>query len=170
MLDFAENPGIDPISNASLCSPASTCLNNVPLDDLQHRLFLMSELPGRRKKIVKDGLKENRILSIGDDPALLITRQMVLESEGFLVHSISSREAGIYEQKEIQEVDLVLICHSVEEACAAAIAELLKENHPGLPIVLLSSGYDRLVHFDEQIASPEPQNLLTSIKQMLHPE
>jgi hypothetical protein len=107
------------------------------------------------------------ILSIGNDLELLRTRQMVLESVGYQVSSVTS--PGIGESDEIQRIDLALICHTVEDARATRIACSLRNMHPPMSILRLIKVYwGQESTFDETLAlSADPKNLLNRIHQML---
>lgn len=122
-------------------------------------------LPGVRSKPLINFSPGKKILSIGDDQTLLFTRGLVLESAGFSVHSVSSREMRI--RQEIQMFDLVLICHSVEKDQVHSLAESLKSAFPLLPIVLISSGFPASVTAVEEIAPFGPQDLLCEVTAIL---
>jgi hypothetical protein len=76
------------------------------------------------------------ILSIGDDPWLLISRQMVLESSGYEVFSCSS-DALIKEELTL-ECDLAILCHSIEAERAQELANRLRRLKPSLPLLVLT--------------------------------
>lgn len=106
------------------------------------------------------------ILSIGDDPYLLESRQRVLESARYRVRSIPGR--GIVEDEGLFRVDLALICHSVEDNHAAAMVASLHRLNPAILVLRLTTP-DFLARdcFDRQLMSPSPEDLLTTIKQMI---
>jgi len=90
---------------------------------------------------------------------------MVLESVGFAVCSISS--AGTVEESEVKLVDLALICHSVEQARASAVAKNLRDINPKISILQLCKGYGRILTDLEQIPSDGPEHMLREIEQAL---
>lgn len=106
-----------------------------------------------------------KLLSIGDDLALLRTRQMVLESAGFDVCSVSS--AAIIEEPELSLVDIALICHSVERPRAAAVTRNLRKISPEISILQLYNGYVGIVSDVEQIPSDRPEDMLYEIECVL---
>lgn len=118
-----------------------------------------------------DGQRDGRatILSIGDDPDLLRTRHLVLESAGYEVHSFSGN--ALVQDNVITVADLAIICHSVRELQTTAIIRALRKVSPSIPIVLLTTAFVRRPSIGDEIAvlsvSDGPQTLLTQIHSML---
>lgn len=112
--------------------------------------------------------KRATVLSIGDDMRLLETREMVLASAGYAVHSASSDDT--LNKELIQEADITVICHSVSTKRASRVAEAIHILGPDIPILHLGafracqqSTYERtLIDFP-----PKPEILLQTLEEML---
>lgn len=76
------------------------------------------------------------ILSVGDDAWLLSSRQMVLESSGYEVHSFSSVE--LIEDEITLQCNLAILCHSIEPERAEELASRLRRLKPSLPLLVLT--------------------------------
>ena len=74
-----------------------------------------------------------RILSIGDDDSLRISRDLLLRTEGYEVESVTSIKA----LKALPEgrFDAAVISQSVTTSRAAQVAEILRRRHPGIRIL-----------------------------------
>ncbi|MGC2637671.1 MAG: hypothetical protein WA294_10870 [Acidobacteriaceae bacterium] len=109
------------------------------------------------------------ILSMGDDPNLLRTRHLVLESAGYEVYSVPGDTA--IEDDVISRINLAVLCHSVEEHQATAVISSLRKVNPSLPIIRLSTASVRQQSFRNEAAVPSmpdgPRRLLTQIHSML---
>lgn len=143
-----------------------TCNSTMPPGERDQPL----PAPKRPVGVQPDGKKAARgaILSIGDDPDLLMTRHWVLESAGYQVHSVSGDAA--LDDDVISMIDLAIICHSVREDHAAAAVSSLRKRKPSLPIVLLNAAFRRQSIGDEVavlVALAGPQTLLTQIRSIL---
>lgn len=125
----------------------------------------------RTLRVEPDGKRDGRgtILSIGDDPDLLSTRHLVLESAGYEVHSIAGN--AVVEDDAISMIDLAIICHSVHEHQAAAVISTLRNVSPSLPILRLITLFGRRQNIGDEPAvrcAPDgPPMLLTQIHSML---
>lgn len=75
-----------------------------------------------------------RILSVGDDPMLLGSRHMLLESAGYQVLSVSS--SRVIRQEHQGAFDLAVVCHTTVISRAQLVASL-QSSHPQVPILLL---------------------------------
>jgi hypothetical protein len=76
------------------------------------------------------------LLSIGDDPNLLHSRHLVLESAGYGVFSTGSLTMLL--DPVASRLDAALMCHSVPPKRMESIARILREAHSGLPLLVLS--------------------------------
>ena len=77
------------------------------------------------------------VFSIGEDAHLLGTRQLILESVGYRVHSVFSHSFSA--EDFAAPVDIAIICHTVEERRVLEIVLSLRNAHPLLPILHLGA-------------------------------
>jgi hypothetical protein len=126
----------------------------------------------RRKLRVEPDAKEERrakILSIGNDYDLLMTRHLVRESARYEVRSVSGD--ALPEDSVISVIDLAIICHSVNELCAAAVIASLRRAKPSIPILRLTTAFVRRQSIGREVIVPcapdGPQMLLAQIHSIL---
>lgn len=125
----------------------------------------------RTLRIEPDRKRDGRgtILSVGDDPDLLRTRHLVLESAGYRVFSVSGHVA--VEPNVIAIADLAIICHSVREHRISAIIRSLRKVNPSILTLVLTTAFTWKPSIGDGTAVLEapdgPQTLLTQIHSML---
>ena len=123
---------------------------------------------GLQEQISRAATRNNRarILSIGDDPILLYSRRLVLERDGYFVACL--RSDAVIEDARLLDFDLVMLCHSVPEAVASHIEEVLWRLAPQIPVLLVSR-QDRPVPSGphEVAVSAHPVALLNAVAQQL---
>jgi CheY-like chemotaxis protein len=90
-------------------------------------------------------LKEKHvILCVDDDPDVLASLRVVLESDGYIVETARSGKEGLAEF-ERKKPDLVILDLMMEDVDAGTrFVRELKEYHPHVPVFLLSSTGDYL--------------------------
>ena len=156
-------PCAHPRQGRTLFCPA--CGSAMPQAERDH------PLPGVRRPLPVEATREARatILSVGDDRHLLSTRQLVLESAGYEVHSVSAIQA--LGEKVISRIDLAILCHSVQGEEAAAVISSLRKGSPSMPILRLTTAFVCQHSIGEGVAvlwAPDgPQKLLAQIHSML---
>lgn len=110
------------------------------------------------------------ILSVDDEPGILVSRKLILESEGYEVLSASDGEQALRMFAE-QPVDLVLLDYVMPGKDGGVVAKEIKNHNPSVPVVIISAS-----PVDEQslgcvdcfiIKGDGPQLLLAKIKQLL---
>ena len=80
-----------------------------------------------------------RILSVGNEPILLSTRQRILEHENFVVHSLEDANQ-IPSRTEISgPFDLVILGHTLDVAQIKAAAGWFRAHRPSTKILLLGT-------------------------------
>lgn len=99
------------------------------------------------------------ILCVDDEPAILLTLSLVLQSAGHKTLSAANAKDSIQLLRE-NHVDLVLIDYGISELGGRSVAELMKEIRPKL-CVLVHSGDHTVAHnlpagADDFIQKPEP--------------
>lgn len=107
------------------------------------------------------------ILSIGDDELLLSSRQMVLESEGYFVHSMWSHAR--VDDDCVRESDLAILCHSIESSLKLNLARRLLCANPSLYLILLTTQDSYSIGPPHTLrgTSNHPNSLLTLIAEMM---
>ena len=110
------------------------------------------------------------ILSVDDEPAILVSRQLILENEGYQVLSATDGEQAL-RMFAGQPVDLVLLDYVMPGMDGGAVAKEIKNHNPQVPIVLVTASpveEQTLGCVDCFITKGEgPALLLVKIKQLL---
>jgi CheY-like chemotaxis protein len=118
---------------------------------------------------VKNGTR--RILSVDDEQGILVSRQLILESEGYEVLSAADGEQALH-FFEAHAIDLVLLDYLMPGMDGGVIARKIKAHNPGVPVVIVSASpiveEQSLGCVDCFISKGEgPALLLAKIKQLL---
>jgi len=97
------------------------------------------ESPGQRDEAADRSLNHTqaRILSIGDDPILLYSRRLILETAGYSVESAKGNIATI-EKELLRKFDLILLCHSITDEVVHRIVETSTRIAPQTPLLQIS--------------------------------
>jgi len=97
------------------------------------------ESPGQRDEAADRSLNQTqaRILSIGDDPILLYSRRLILETAGYSVESAKGNIATI-EKELLRKFDLILLCHSITDEVVHRIVEASTRIAPQTPLLQIS--------------------------------
>jgi CheY-like chemotaxis protein len=78
------------------------------------------------------------ILSVDDEPRILVSRQLILESEGCEVLSAADGEQAL-ETFAGQPVDLVLLDYVMPGMDGGVVAKAIKNHNPRVPVVIVSA-------------------------------
>jgi CheY-like chemotaxis protein len=121
--------------------------------------------------VAKNGTK--LILSVDDEPGILQSRQLILESEGYEVLSAADGEQALQMFAE-QPVDLVLLDYVMPGMNGGVVAQKIKNDNPRVPVIIVSASpvveERSLGCVDCFISKGEgPVVLLVKIKQLLAP-
>lgn len=111
------------------------------------------------------------ILSVDDEPGILVSRQLILESEGFEVLSAVDGEQAL-RMFARQPVDLVLLDYVMPGIDGGVVAKAIKNHNPAVPVVIVSASpvedMQSLGCVDCFISKGDgPALLLAKIKQLL---
>jgi DNA-binding NtrC family response regulator len=79
-----------------------------------------------------------KILSIGAEPSLQLSRKMILEQAGFVVVSVADVQEGLAQCGE-HRFGLFLVCQSVSEHEKLVLTRALRGKCPGIPILEMHS-------------------------------
>jgi DNA-binding response OmpR family regulator len=106
------------------------------------------------------------VLSVGFDPQLLVTRDLVLRSAGYIVVSVYSlKEAA--ERFQGGDFDLVLLCQSIPAKEKDRLCSWIRATGSGIPVVAVSGSlYPRDVDAGVTVGS-DPRTLLWGIREVL---
>ena len=106
------------------------------------------------------------ILSVGNDPPLLRTRNAILLASGHgVVPAYSATEA-------IQcfldgDFDLAILCHSLRSKERRLIVATIRYHSPYTPIMLLAAGIAETYDFGDRTVDTSPESMLAAIPEML---
>lgn len=110
------------------------------------------------------------ILSVDDEPGILVSRRLILENEGYEVLSASDGEQALRMFAE-QPVDLVLLDYVMPGIDGGVVAKEIRNHNPRVPIVFITASpvnEQSLGCVDCFISKGDgPELLLTKIKQLL---
>ncbi len=107
-----------------------------------------------------------KILSICDDDGLRYSRQLVLESVGYAVESMTS--ASPLDAAKLNAIEIAILCHSVDANHAAHLADELRRLNPGIRVLrvhAIQSKHERLYDVDCEVL-PDPVPLLDAIESL----
>jgi CheY-like chemotaxis protein len=112
------------------------------------------------------------ILSVDDEPAILVTRHKILENAGYEVLSAEDGEQALHLFAS-QPVDLVLLDYVMPGLDGGAVAEQMKRYRKNVPIVLVTASpipEETVTCVDHRIVKGQgPVLLLKKIAQLLLP-
>lgn len=110
------------------------------------------------------------ILSVDDEPGVLVSRQLILENEGYEVLSATDGEQAL-RMFARQPVDLVLLDYVMPGMDGAEVAKEIRNRDPQVPIVFITASpieEESLDCVDCFIRKGEgPVLLLAKVKQLL---
>jgi DNA-binding response OmpR family regulator len=118
------------------------------------------------RSIQKFGAPVAHVLSICHDEGLRLSRELLLQTDGYQTESIESNTAITV--RRARSFDLALICRSVDRARAITVIEMLRRYHPAIQILCIAP-LDYLAdmyHADFEGPSG-PQALLNAIRSLL---
>lgn len=78
------------------------------------------------------------ILSVDDEPRILLTRQQILESRGYKVLSASDGEQAL-QLFALYPVDLVLLDYLMPGIDGGTVAQEMKRHKPNVPVVIVTA-------------------------------
>ncbi len=103
------------------------------------------------------------ILSVGYSPELLKSRTLLLESAGYVVHEESSCSRAL-DRAIANEVDLVLLCHTLSKSEMTVLLSSLAERKQLLPVLCMRKN-EFCTAIDGSIPAPSaPSRLLAAIE------
>jgi CheY-like chemotaxis protein len=105
---------------------------------------------------------------VGNDPALLMTRNLLLERLGYRVHAAHGLSAALKcFDEESGDFDLVVLCHSIPENRRQAAARWIRRRRPTTKILLLSYfPEESKARQDVYVSHPYPDALLLTISRL----
>ena len=106
-----------------------------------------------------------RILSVASNEVLQTTRRLLLEQQGFSVHSALNL-AEVEAMDKASPVDMALIGHGFRGSDKRKIANLINHHYPGLPILEMCFNSPEIPGADF-VLSDSPHELIAAIKMVL---
>lgn len=111
-----------------------------------------------------------RILSVDDEPAILHSREMLLQHEGYEVLSAPDGEQALKLFEEVS-VDVVLLDYMMPGMDGGVVAREIKRRRPKVPIIMVSASplaHESRTYVDYILPKGEsPRVLLNTIKQLM---
>ena len=107
-----------------------------------------------------------RILSISDDDGLRLSRELLLQRDGYETESITSTTA--VSVSRARSFDVAVICRSVKPSRAMALTEMLKRYNPEIQVLCISQLDDQFASrraIDLEIPS-SPKIVLETVREM----
>ena len=110
------------------------------------------------------------ILCLGEDPNLLGTRAMLLESLGAEVQQATSIAKAL-EQVDGENFDLIVLCHSLKDSDAVAICNAVRERNPPPLILKITKSFgfeeERAQLLCDAIVDAHPATLTDCVRELL---
>ena len=110
------------------------------------------------------------ILCIGEDPNLLGTRAMLLKSLGAEVKQATSIPKAL-ERVDGENIDLIVLCHSLKESDAVAICAAVRERKPPPLILKITRSFgfeeERAQLLCDAIVDAHPATLTDCVRELL---
>jgi DNA-binding response OmpR family regulator len=108
-----------------------------------------------------------KILSIGAEPSLQVSRKMILEQAGFVVVSVADVQEGLAQCSE-HRFGLFLVCQSVPEHEKVVLTRALREKCRGVPILEMHShDTPRLIGADYTVETVDgPEALVLTVQRI----
>ncbi|MGA9717977.1 MAG: hypothetical protein WBQ79_06825 [Acidobacteriaceae bacterium] len=106
------------------------------------------------------------LLSVGCDSQLLDSRQLLLQSAGYVVVSARSVKEAV-DYFLAGDFDLVLLCHSLPETERDGITCLIRASGSLTPVVTIATYEGQQDVFTSATIESEPEQLLAGIRDVL---
>lgn len=106
------------------------------------------------------------VLSVGLDPDLLKTRNLVLHSAGYTVASACSIQEAIH-RFQAGDFDLVLLCQSLPAKERDGLTWWMRASRPGIPVVTVAGNLRSGDVVAAVTVGSEPGALLRGIRELL---
>jgi DNA-binding response OmpR family regulator len=101
-------------------------------------------------------------LAVGRDPALLETRNLVLQSDGYKVISAHSVQNAL-EQLSAVEPDVVILCHSVPSKQRERLADAARHLNPKTRVVIVGAEFSEDATLVDAAIDTEPERMLRQL-------
>lgn len=107
-----------------------------------------------------------RLLAIGTDPVLLMTRGEVLKQEGY---SVTTAHGLVLLTQPFDpfDFDLIILCHTLSEDERRTIAAFVRQQSPFTPIMAVSPLDAQRFDYADLTVANDPARMLEGIRQML---
>jgi DNA-binding response OmpR family regulator len=105
-------------------------------------------------------------LAVGRDPALLETRTLVLQSDGYKVISAYSVRQAL-EQLEAVEPDVVILCHSLPAQHRERLTDAVRGRSSKTRVVVIGAEFGSDAKFVDAVLNTEPRHMLRELAGIL---
>src|SRR5580693_4664431 len=106
------------------------------------------------------------VLAVGFDLSLMTTRDLVLQSAGYVVVEASSLEEAV-DHFQSGDFDLVLLCHSVPAGDRERLASLIRASGSRIPIVSIATSLGECDAFANSTLEDGPNKFVAGIRDAL---
>ena len=112
-------------------------------------------------------MSQTLVLSVGSDPIVLDTRDLVLKSAGYIVVSAMSISEAVHLFQD-GDFDLVILCHSLPIRESERLTRLIRASGSRTPIVSISGGaFAERNGFVDVTLDRDPASLLRGLEDLL---
>ena len=106
------------------------------------------------------------VLAVGFDLSLMTTRDLVLQSAGYVVVEASSLKEAV-DHFQSGDFDLVLLCHSVPAGDRERLTSLIRASGSRIPIVSIEGSLGECDFFAKATLEDGPNRFLAGIRDAL---
>jgi DNA-binding response OmpR family regulator len=106
------------------------------------------------------------VLSVGHDHTLLAIRNMVLSQSGYkVVPAVTAAE--FVDRFFGGDFDLVILCHSIPEEERRRMADIVRQQSPSTPVVVLNNGFEGRHAYATATVPADVRDLLEALPSVL---
>jgi CheY-like chemotaxis protein len=116
--------------------------------------------------VTSPNISATLILSVGRDAALLSTRDLLLQSAGYIVESSCSIEEAT-DRFRTGDFDLVILCHSIPERERQRLVQVIRDYGSATPVVFVSPYSGNPDRFSDLSIDNCPGDLLSTVHRLL---
>ncbi len=112
-------------------------------------------------------MSETLVLSVGSDPAVLDTRDLILRSAGYIVVSVMSIKEAIH-QFQNSDFDLIILCHTLPPKDSERLTCFIRASGSRIPIVCISgTGFGEQNAFADATLDTDPAAFLRTLEDVV---
>ncbi|WP_058187894.1 response regulator [Terracidiphilus gabretensis] len=111
-------------------------------------------------------MPQTLVLSVGSDPTILGTRNLILRSAGYIVVSAKSIQEAVHLFQE-SDFDLIILCHTLPQEDCEDLIRFIRASGSRIAVASVSGGLVEYDAFAEMILEKEPAAFLAGIGDLL---